>query len=49
MTKNSFVKSIRTDYLSLAIGLLVIGLMTSAPLNLDFNRNKESPTIMLSG
>lgn len=38
MTKKSFVKNIRAECLSLAIGLLIVGLMTSAPLNLDFSK-----------
>jgi hypothetical protein len=39
MTRKTFVKNIRAEYLSLAIGLLVVGLMTSTPLNLDFTKS----------
>jgi hypothetical protein len=39
MAKKIFVKNIRAEYLSLAIGLLVVGLMTSTPLNLDFSKS----------
>lgn len=39
MTINSFIKSNRVEYLCLAIGLLTVGLMTSAPLNLDFTKS----------
>ena len=39
MIKKSFVKSIRAEYLSLAITFLVVGMMTSTPLNLDFTKS----------
>lgn len=39
MTRNAFIKNIRAEYLSLAIGLLVVGLMTSTALNLDFTKS----------
>jgi hypothetical protein len=39
MTEMSFVRKIRAEYLSLAIGFLIIGLITSTPLNLDFAKS----------
>lgn len=39
MIEKSFVKGIRSEYLSLAIALLVVGIITSTPLNLDFTKS----------
>lgn len=39
MIKKNFVKGIRAEYLSLAIALLVVGIMTSTPLNIDFSKS----------
>lgn len=39
MNRKSLIRGIRIEYLSLAIALLIVGLMTSTPLNLDFSKS----------